>query len=549
MAAKLGRNAYPAGHTRDDFKSFGPVATKDTEFGGCRLADLGCFKQDEGTDSNKYYHAAVVQSIKDGAWYLYVEYGRTKNGAPDKPQFQFTPCGSEAAAMKEFEAQCGKKNTKRGQWETIGSRKMYTPKVKKDKTTEDLYVVRYMASRIVGLPSAKNISNGDAIGVASASKPAVKRTGSTTKKLHSETVKLMRDLVGGAVSYTKTTMVGGAIPAQSALDDARLLLDDAMDRIIVVGDKVEDQVADSQLKRLTYNLYGMVPKAKRHGAPEEEWILSKDNIRIWQADIDAFETALKSAGVEDEQDDDVMKGIPADLEYLPLNSDIGRYYQEWWMNATRNRHGHISGLKLHHLWRVVRHGDDKVMRGAQEETLAQMPKSWNNERPLHQTKDRPDLDTAQRKLNWETNTALMFHGTRSVNVPGIVRENLRFPNQLKGVIITGAMFGPGSYFADDWKKSAGYCSSPNPGRSVYYGGGGEVKGRHAFMFGFDVICGNPHVAKDAHGYTQPPNPHHCVFGKAGHTASWGTYGGLMNNEWVIYKRGRIEMRLLAEISF
>ena len=554
--AKLGRNEMPSGHTRDDFECFGPVATKDTEFGGCKLADLGCFKQDEGTDSNKYYHAAVVRSKKDGKWYLYVEYGRTVGGKPNKPQYQFTECPNEQSAMGEFAKQCASKNTKRGQWETVGSKQRYTPKAKKGGT-EDLYVVRYMASRVVGLPAAANISNEDAVGAKKAAAAAAataapkKGAAKAPSRYDKPTLKLFRDLIGGAVTYTKTTMVGGAIPAQSALDDARDLLQDAMGRIVVVGDNVQDQINDQEIKRLTYLLYGMVPKAKPQGAAEADWILSKDNIRLWQADIDAFETALQNADIEEtgSEDDAVMAGIPADLEFLPLDSELGKYISEWWVSATRNRHSHVGGLKVKNLWRVSRHGDDKVMLRAQDDTINEMPKSWNNERPLHQDKKRLDLSSAQRRVHWESNTALMFHGTRSINVPGIVRENLRFPNQLKGVIITGAMFGPGSYFADDWKKSAGYCSNPRPGRSTYYGGGGEVQGRNAFMFAFDVICGNPHVAPDAYGFTQPPSPHHCVFGKAGHTSSWGRSGGLMNNEWIIYKKGRIEMKYLAEIEF
>jgi len=548
MAAKLGRSTLPSGHTREDFECYGPVATKDTEFAGCKLVDLGCFKQDEGTDSNKYYHAAAVKSKKDGKWYLYVEYGRTVGGIPNKPQFQFTECANEQQAMAEFVKQVDSKNTKRGQWETVGSKQRYTPRIKKDKTTEDLYVVRYMASRVVGLPAAKNICNEDAIGEKKTPTKKVTK-GSSARKVDVPTKKLFRDLIGGAISYTKTTMVGGAIPAQSALDDARDLLQDAMGRLIIVGDDVKHQIADQELKRLTYTLYGMVPKAKPQGAAEADWILSKDNIRVWQADIDAFETALKNADIEEESDDDVMAGIPADLEFIPLDSEMGKYISEWWVNATRNRHGHVGKLTVKNLWRVSRHGDDKIMARAHDDTVNEMPKSWNNERPLHQDKKRLDLMPAQRRVHWDTNTALMFHGTRSVNVPGIVRENLRFPNQLKGVIITGAMFGPGSYFADDWKKSAGYCSNPRPGRSTYYGGGGEVKGRNAFMFAFDVVCGNPHVAPDAYGFTEPPKPHHCVFGKAGHTASWGRSGGLMNNEWIIYRKGRIEMKYLAEIEF
>lgn len=548
--SKLGRNELPAGHTRDDFECFGPVAKRDTEFSGTKLADLGCFKQDGDKDSNKYYHTCVARSKKTGVYYLYSEYGRTVDGAPDKPQFQFTECGSEAAAIAEYEKQAAAKNTKRGQWEKVGSKERYVPRVKSNGETEDLYVVRYMASRVVGLPAAKNICNSDALAAQAAPAKATKTKKSSGRKLDASTRKLFKDLLGGAITYTKSVMVGGTLPALDAINDARDLLQDALGRVKVVGSKVDKQIADPELKKLTYNLYGMIPKAKAQGLPEKDWILSQDNIGRWQDDLDAFETALKSGDVEETEDDDVMKGIPADVEAIDRTSELGKYLAEWWMGATRNRHGH-SKLVVHNLWRVKRHGDDTVFDKNQQQIAGEMPKKWNEERPMfiERQKQRPDLNSDQRKQYWTSNTSLMFHGTRAVNVPGIIRENLRFPNQLVGVVINGAMFGPGVYNADDWGKSANYCSVGGSGRSLYAGSSGHIAGRKSFMFANDVILGVPHVAKDAHGYTKPPDKCHSVFGKAGHTSSWGSYGGLQNNEWIIYQKGRIILRYLAEVSW
>lgn len=551
MAVKLAKNALPDGHTRDDFKAFGPVVTKNTEWGSARLCDLGCFKQEE-VDSNKYYHISAVQSTKNGVWFAYYEWGRTKNGAPDKPNYQFFQCSSEQEAIKLCEEQFHEKNTKRGTWEKIGSTERFV-----SKPNKDAYVVRPTATRVVGLPCAKNIANEDAKGAKGTATPVAKTTKkSSGRKLDTPTKNLFRDLLGGAVKYANAMFSGksggkATLPIQAAIDNGRSILDDALAQIKIVGGNIDDQKKDRVLRQLTYNLYGEIPKAKPIGAAEESWLLTQDNIIAWRLDLDAFETALQANEINvEEEETDVMQGIPADVHHIPESDSLYKFIAPWWIGATRNRHGHVGTLKIHNLWAVERTGDRGIVRAAQEATIKEIPKTWNNERPLHQlTKDRPDLTAAERKLFWDSNTALMFHGTRSVNVPGIIRENLRFPNQLTGVIITGAMFGPGSYFADDFKKSAGYCSNPNPSRHSYYGGGGEVQGRHAFMFCFDVICGHPHVAPDAYGFTQPPAGHHCVYGKAGHTASWGRHGGLMNNEWIVYKRGRIEMRYLAEISF
>lgn len=132
---------------------------------------------------------------------------------------------------------------------------------------------------------------------------------------------------------------------------------------------------------------------------------------------------------------------------------------------------------------------------------------------------------------------MVFHGTRSVNVPGILRENLRLPKQLVGVVITGAMFGGGLYWADDWKKSAGYTS----GYSRWGGGSGSVSGRHAFMFIADTALGNPFVAPGPRGYTEPPRGHHCVFGKA-------NVSQVMNNEFITFDRSQHQLRYLVEFS-
>jgi hypothetical protein len=554
MAVKLPKGEYPSGHGRNDFKGFGPVVTKDTDWGDACLFDGGCFKQGD-VDSNKYYHIAVVQSTINSKWFAYFEFGRTKpDGRPNSPAFQFTDCASkedaQAACQKQFKA----KNTSRGKWEKLGSKERFVPKNEK----KDLYVVRPTATRMVGLPCCENIANDDAKGAAKAPAKTTKKTTKkkTARRCDPQTHKLFSDLIGGAVTYTNAVMTGGkgkaTLPMQAALDEGREVLDDAMVRIGKVGSDLDDQVNDKQLRKLTYHLYGIIPKAKPQKVGEEDWILSKDNIAVWKLDIDAFETALQATDMDIEEDDsgsDVMAGIPADVVYVPPNDGVYEYLvgkwdaraggSGWWPRATRYQSttGRCK-LRIHNLWRVERHGDNAIMRAAQKKTVKEMPSRWNNERPMFHDKKRPDLDVAERRLFWESNTGLLFHGTRSVNVPGIVRENLRFPKELSGVQITGAMFGPGSYFADDWSKSAGYCSH----RNSYYGGGGQVKGRKSFMFAFDVILGNPCVAPGPRGYAGPPKGNHCVFGKAGHSH-------VHNNEWIIYHKGRIEMRYLAEIEW
>jgi len=578
MATKLDRNTLPAKHGRDDFEAFGPVVVADTEWGSCRLADLGCFCQDEGVNSNKYYHLAVVKSKVDGKFYAYYEWGRTRpDGRPEKPAFQFFECSSEADAAAICEKQFHAKNTKRGVWQKTGSKERLVPKPKSklgkdgEVLTHDLYAVRPLATRLVGLPCAENIANEDAQGVNGGKKKTTKNTAkkSSKSKVDTQTRKLFADLMGGVQTYSKAFLgsSGGPVtlPSQIAIDYARELLDDAMSRVgaIEQGMKssttekklVAAQVADAQLKNITKLLYARIPKAVAHNADPADSILNTSNILTWQNDMDVLETALQGADMDvEESTTDHLQGIPADVHWVPPSDSLYKWLvgsgDGWWSKATRGQSGvrGSKGLKVHGLWAVERHGDRARFRSSQERILGEMPKKWNEERPLYAEMKRPDLNIAERKLFWNTNSSLLFHGTRSVNVPGIVRENLRFPKELTGVVVNGAMFGPGSYFADDWGKSAGYCSNCRSGRGSYYGGGGEVQGRRAFMFGFDVILGVPHVAEGSQGFRGAPSGTHCVFGKFGRTRSWGS-STLANNEWIIYVKGHCEMRYLAEVEW
>jgi hypothetical protein len=531
MATKLPKDTYPERSAPEDFQCFGPPATKDGEFENVKICDMGCFTQD-GKDSNKYYHAAVVQQKKSKKWYAYFEWGRT--GAA-KPSFQFVACGTEAEACQEFAQQLHSKNDRRGEWTTIAGIRTL-----RARAGQDCYLVRPMATRSTGLPDARTIKINEG-----AKKPE-KQDGNESEKakppkkltqtVDTHTLALMRDLAVATVAYTRGNMADASLPTQAAIDEARAILAEAQKRLLKVGDDVKKQVKDKQLLQLTTLMYGRIPKKKPLRADASTWILSKDNILVWQNDLDAFESALYSTDIEEDPDFDPFAGMELTMEWLPPDSALGKHLYEWWPQATANRHGYIGKMKIKNLWRVERHADKGKIPSSQEEILAEKLKI--DERPLHQPDKRVDLKSAELKRYLATNTALLFHGTRSVNVSGILREALRLPKQLVGVVITGAMFGPGLYFADDWKKSAGYTSLHS---SYWAGGSGAVKGREAFMFAADVVLGKPYVAPHASGYTGPPKGHHSVFGKAGHS-------GVQNNEFIVFKANQNQLRYLIEFT-
>jgi hypothetical protein len=395
-----------------------------------------------------------------------------------------------------------------------------------------------MATRSTGLPDAKTIKLNE--GAKTTPKPAATNGGGKkpSVSIDKNTLRLMKDLNVATVSYTRGAMADACLPTQKAIDEGRDILAEAQKRLVKVGDDIKDQLADNDLNQLTRVMYSRIPKKKvLHCAPED-WLLNKNNIMMWQADLDAFESALYvHVDIDDKDATDPFDGMPLKMEWVDPDSTLGKFLYNWWPKASANRHAGVGAMKIKNMWRVARHGDQDKIGKAQAEILTEKPRI--TERPPFQPSERHDLeDNELIKRYHSTNTGLLFHGTRSVNVRGILREGLRLPKQLVGVVITGAMFGPGCYFADDWRKSAGYTSLRG---SYYSAGDGSVRGRDAFMFACDVVLGSPYVAPSSGGYTSPPKGHHCVYGKAGKS-------GVMNNEWIIYQGKQNQLRYLAEFS-
>lgn len=539
MGLKLGKSSYPAGHGPNDFECFGPPALNDGDFDSCKIADMGSFSQDE-KDSNKYYHACVCKSKINGKFYTYFEWGRV--GA-SKPQFQMMECNSEADAQKEFASQCHEKNDKRGVWTTVAGIKTLTAKPNKD-----VYLVRQLTTRSTGLPDAKTIKYIDP-NAKKAPAPAVdaKAKKSNKPKADPHTSRLLQDLIGGTIKYTRSTMADDSLPTQTSIDQARQIITEAQKRLSVVGNDLDEQIADKDLRIFSSELYRRIPKKKAVGTPDSEWILSQNNIFSWNQDLDAFESALTGQeNVADEPDQDAFHGLPLHMEWIDPKSDLGKFLTFWWPKATANRHSWVGNMVIKNLWKVDRFGDDEKFTKQQDAIFSDLKGKKVSERPLFQPDKRHDVDPKRQEIYQVSNTGLLFHGTRSVNVKGILEKSLLLPKQLVGVSINGAMFGPGLYWADDWKKSAGYTSLRG---SIWSGGGGGLSSRAAFMFAADVTLGEPHVAPGPKGYTSPPGSAHCVFGMGrNHPTSKNRGSGVENNEWIVFQNAQSRLKYLAEFD-
>ena len=518
---KLTKDTYPESGAASDFICYGPPATVDGEFEEVRICDMGCFTQD-GKDSNKYYHGAVVQHRTSKNWYTYFEWGRTGGTSCS---FQFVACACEADARACFAKQLHTKNDKRGEWATIAG--IRTLRAKKGK---DCYLVRPTAKRMTGLPDARNIKSNQR------ERPIARNGQDGDNAVDARTTKVLRDLRLATIAYTQKSMADASVPTQVAINEARAILGDAQTRVAEIDDHVDVHVQDRKLMQLTNLLFSRIPRKKRVGAAASTWVLSRDNIQDWHDDLDAFESALHAIDIELNPDINIMAEMNLKMDWVDPQSDVGAFLHDWWPQASAHRHQKIKRMTIKNLWEVNPYVEKDVLAKSQKRILR--GKVNASEKPRHQPESR--VDVADHRLDdfERSNTHILFHGTRSVNVTAILRESLRMPETLVAVAITGAKFGTGIYFSDDWKKSADYTNAKGSNEA---GTKGAVKGRGAFMFAADVVLGTPYVAKEVKGFTKPPRGHHSVFGKAGHS-------GVDDNEFVVYNTDQCRPRYLIEFK-
>lgn len=140
---------------------------------------------------------------------------------------------------------------------------------------------------------------------------------------------------------------------------------------------------------------------------------------------------------------------------------------------------------------------------------------------------------------------LLFHGSRNENWWSIINTGLKL--KPTNVIITGKLYGMGTYFAPKAKKSIGYTSLSGS----YWAGGNSSFGFMALM---DVAYGTPYDVYDFdsryhrmdYNLLQTFKPGaNCLHAHAG--ASMG-YSSLRNDEIVVYKEEQCTIKYLVEIQ-
>lgn len=422
MTKKLPRKTLPAGFTPDQFLYKGRPSTDQDDFDGeVGLADLVCVNQfGEANNNNKYYHAGVCQS-PDGAWWVYLEWGRVTGSKTWGPtfrgqDFQFVNCENEFDAREFFRRQCRAKNVQRLERRKLNNRSIWVAKPGKDA-----YVVQPLATRLRGLPDVCGI-RADAPLSMTERKQGVKtsRKCRSSMAVQPQVASLVQALIGGTTAYARAAQEStGIVPTMAAIAEVR------------------DSLLPTALTLLA------------RGDPFKV-ILNQNNIDAIQQHLDTFETALRNESID--QNDDVISAetvanaLGREIEWLDPRSTQGRFVCSTFKQMSNNRHPDVLDAQVLNTF-TVRSIPLHAAFLAKCDRLAAQREGQQPVRAGLQPKRRTD-SRVLRSVYEAANLCLAFHGTRAVNVQPILASDLRLPKSLQGVRITSTSLPIGRSLSD-----------------------------------------------------------------------------------------------------
>lgn len=317
--------------------------------------------------------------------------------------------------------------------------------------------------------------------------PAVQ---SFVKQIFEEAGQKLTHLVKGDVSSDGASPLGKLSSGQ--IDKGRSILQEIADLV-----NLRPNLTTQDVLSYTNEYYANIPKVfGSRISPEQIAIKSIARINDEMEILKFYEDALRMGNVlyDTENIDKQYKSLNTDIAVLDPTSDK---YKELvhYVNSTESRHHGVT-LRVKRIFKV-------------------------------RQKNAPEFDDSYG------NVKELFHGSRSANLPGILSTNLRLPKSLgSGVVITGAMFGPGIYFASQSTKSSQYSCSRFGGTANKYDS--------AFMFVAGVSLGKVKEVENAHYFHEAPRGYDSVRGVQGRS--------LLHDEYIVYRENQQELRYIIEFE-
>jgi len=384
-----------------------------------------------------------------------------------------------------------------------------------------------LAQRAYGSEEAKKITKPvEFKNIDSVAPPALQSS------LHKETQRLINSLLGSTQSFVTATLkcpLGQLTNKQIDLGQEKL--NEAKE--ILNNSKKLSSDDKKKIESLTNDFYSLIPHNLGSGARGRLDHLLLDDLKKIYTKEDDLNTLLDAKDVVliSNDIDEKYKSLDADFNYIDHHDPIFKWIEKMVLETRAHNHRWLGKIAVHNVWGLKRNKEYDIFYNAAKEIVKECGKQVIPD-ILKQHIKRVDLDEERNSLYNKANVLPLFHGTRTQNVSGIVKNGLLI--RPATAIITGAMYGNAIYMASNSSKSINYCDISNS----YWAKGNSSTG---FLFLNDCTLGNQLIAKHSYQYSnQNIKPNHSVWAKGG--------ADLVNDEFMLYNTDQHNIRYLIEFT-
>jgi poly [ADP-ribose] polymerase len=444
-------------------------------------------------NSNKFYNLEV-QVAKNGDARIFTTYGRVGGTAAR----EYRIADDQAHAEKE------------------------AGKIIKSKTKKG-YVEVKLVKADVGSEVGKAKVDNTAVSVEALKKAGVEvKEEGDTSKLHPEVKDLVRTWFGITQEFIELNLDTNKCPlGQLSFDQitkGRDILEEA--RKIVHMSKPDKK----EINKLTNLYYSNIPHNFGYYKLDVDALLLNADDKIDKAfdildvfsDAKNIQTVISKKSAVDAQ----YETLKADLEFVDPSEATWKWLQAMVLETRASNHSGLGKLKVHKIFRLKRHGEDKRFMDNAEEIAKECGKFSPSSIYASLVKKRPDVPKELQSIYEKANVLPAWHGTRRANMIGITTKGLLI--RPSGVPHAGSMYGDGIYWAVHSTKSMNYCDV----KGSYWAQGNN---KTAYLFLGDVAFGKQMMAGYSSMYTRNGiKPHHSVWAKSGGNS------GLINDELITY---------------
>ena len=445
--------------------------------------------------SNKLYHIEL-QVTTSGECQLFTQYGATGASNPVKEWRYFAK--DKAGAEKEFNS-------------------ILKSKLRKGYREIDV------ALRALGSAEAKKQTKAIVFdNVEPKPKASV---------LHPETARFVTEVIGATNKFVIQTLrcpLGQLTNAQIEEGRACLL---AAKQLVIAGNPDKKIITG-----FTNDFYTLIPHplgAGARGKMEHLLLDSVQKILQKEDDLDTLLDAKSIGAVIDSDDvDEKYKALNAHMSLVEHKSDLFNWIVGIVTGTRASNHGRLGKIVVLNVWDLTRNNERPGFFQKAAEIAAQcghqkVPKV------LTPYMNRLDIPASDEKLYKQANVLPLFHGTRTQNLPGIIKNGLLI--RPAGAVITGDMYGSALYFSSNSTKSINYTSI----KSSYWSGGRDDR---AYLFLNDCALGNTKIASGSYKYNQNNiKPAHSVW-------AVGDKSGVLNDEMMLYNTHQHTIRYVIEFK-